>query len=102
MLRPYAKYRGLYCGLRRGIQELQKWADALGPGGFVVLGAFDALVRKVFAELPTLLNEDVAKLFNLWNDAGAFIGANVEPNAWARLDWSGGGEAMDYTLIPPD
>jgi hypothetical protein len=34
---------------------LQKWADALSPGGFVVLGAFDALVMKVLAELPTFL-----------------------------------------------
>src|SRR6267378_5550049 len=96
------KYRGLYCGLRRGVQELQERADALGPGGFVVLCAFDTLVVEVFAELPTFLQEDVAKLFNVGHDARAFLGADVEPDSRAGLDRSGDGEAMDDALVPPD
>src|SRR6266852_658997 len=95
------KYRGLYCGLRRGIQELQKWADALGPGGFVVPGAFDALVMEIFAELPAILQEHVAKFLDIVNHARAFVRTDVEPDARARLDGSGGGEAMNDALIPP-
>ena len=101
MLRPYAKYRGLYCGLRRWIQKLQERADALGPRGFIVLCAFDTLVGEIFAELPTFLKEDVAKLFNIGDDAGTFFGADVKPDSRAGFDRSSGGEAMDHTLIPP-
>src|SRR6266403_4128234 len=102
MLRPYAKYRGLYCGLRRWIQKLQERADALGPRGFIVLCAFDTLVGEIFAELPTFLKENVAKLFNVGNDARAFFGADVEPDSRAGFDRSRGSEAMDHALIPPD
>ncbi len=35
--------RGLYSGLARGIKKLEERADALRPGEFVVLGAFDDL-----------------------------------------------------------
>jgi hypothetical protein len=47
--------RGLYSGLPRGIQESQKRRDALRPGCFVVLRAFDALVVQVLAGLPAFL-----------------------------------------------
>ena len=40
---------------------MQEWADAPRPGGFVVLGAFDALVIEIFAEPPAFLQKDVAK-----------------------------------------
>ena len=36
--------RGLYSGLARGIQELQKRANALRPSRFVVLRAFNDFV----------------------------------------------------------
>src|SRR3981189_814946 len=102
MLRPYAKYRGLYCGLRRWIQKLQERADALGPSGFVMLSAVDTLVGEIFAKLPTFLKEDVAKLFNIGDDARTFFGADVEPDSRTGLDRSGGGEAMDPPLLPPN
>src|SRR6267154_3442717 len=95
------KYRGLYCGLGGGIQESQEGADAPGPGGFVVLGAFDALVGKVFAELPAFLQKDVAILLDLLNDARAFLRADVEPDARARLDIRGSGHTVEDALIPP-
>ena len=81
---------------------MQERADALGPRGFIVLCAFDSLVGEIFAELPTFLKEDVAKLFNIGDDAGTFFRANVEPDSRAGLDRSGGGEAIDHALIPPD
>src|SRR5258706_12256328 len=102
MLRPYGrKYRGLYCGLGGRIQELQEGAYALGPGGFVVLGAFYALVVEVFAGLPAFLQEDVAILFDVLNDAGAFLLADVEPDARTRLDVRGGSETVNEALVPP-
>jgi len=39
---PANKLRGLYPRLTGGKQKLQERADALGPGGFVVLGALHA------------------------------------------------------------
>src|ERR1700676_106746 len=95
------KYRGLYCGLRCGIQKLQKWADALRPGSFIVLGTLNALIGKILGELPALLQKDVAKLFNIVNDSRAFVGPDIEPDARARLDGSGRCEAMNNALIPP-
>ena len=80
---------------------MQKWADALGPGSFVMLGAFDALVIEVFAELPAFLQEDVAKLLDLLNNPRALVRSDVEPYAWPWLDGSGCREAMNNTLIPP-
>ena len=99
-LRP--KYGGLYCGLTGGIQELQEWADAPGPGGFVVLGTFDALVGEIFAELPAFLQKDVAILLDVLNDARAFLRANVKPDSRARLDIRGSGHTVKDALIPPD
>src|SRR3984893_684946 len=96
------KYRGLYCGLGRGIQELQKWADAAGPGGFVVPGAFDALVMEVPAELPAFLQKDVAKFLDIMNDARAFLCPDVEPNARARLGGGGRCPTKHCALTPPN
>jgi hypothetical protein len=56
---------------------LQKGTDALGPSGFVVLAAFDALVVQVAAELPTFLQKHVAKSFDVLDDARAFACADV-------------------------
>jgi len=38
--------------LAGGKEESQEWTDALGPRGFVVFGAFDALIMKIAIELP--------------------------------------------------
>src|SRR5580692_2086419 len=76
---------GLYFGLTDRIQELQERRDSLRPGGFVVLGAFHALVMQVAAELPSFLQEYVAKLFDVLDDARAFACANVEPDHGARI-----------------
>src|SRR5216683_4306116 len=94
--------RGLYSGLARGIQELQKGAGALGPGGFVVFGAFDALVVQVALELPAFFEEHVAKFFDFLHDARAFARADVQPDAGARLDGGCPSEAMNDVLVPPD
>ena len=80
---------------------MQKWVNALGPGGFIVLGAFDALVLKVLAEPPAFLQKDVAKLFHFMNDARAFLCADVEPDARAGLDRNILRETMNEELIPP-
>jgi len=61
--------------------RIAKGADALGPGGFVVPGAFDTLVMEVLAELPAILQEHVAKFFDIVNDARAFVRTDVEPDA---------------------
>jgi len=75
---------------------LQKWPTRW-PGGFVVLGAFDALVREVFAELPTFLKEDVAKLFNVGTMRG-LPWCDIEPDA-GRARQERRREAIDHALI---
>jgi hypothetical protein len=49
----------------------------LGPGGFVVFGAFDAFVVEVLAFAPAFFQEEVAELFYIRDDLGAFAGADV-------------------------
>src|SRR5271168_3551417 len=93
---------GLYFGLANRIQKLQKWTDPLGPRGLVVLGAFDALIGKIAAELPPFLQEHIAELFNILDDARAFACADVEPNAGARIHICSLREAMHDALIPPN
>src|SRR5260370_31900764 len=78
--------RGLYSGLARGIQELQKRADAPRPGRFVVLRAFNDLVMQIVAELPAFFEQHVAKLLDLRNNARTFARADVEPDARPTLD----------------
>src|SRR5229473_1056280 len=94
--------RGLYSGLVRGIQELQKWADALSPGGFVVLRAFDALVVQVLFELPAFFEQHIAEFFHLRHDAGTFARADIQPDARAGLDDRRPREAVNHLLVPPN
>src|SRR4029077_6806473 len=94
--------RGLYSGFARGIQKLQKRADAGGPGQLVMLGAFDALVVQVALELPALCEEDVAEFLDLRNDARTFTSANVEPNSGTRLDDRRLHKAVNHLLVPPN
>ncbi len=77
---------GLYFGLPSGIQESKEWTDALGPSRFVVLAAFHTLVVQVLAELPAFLQEHVAKLLNVLDDARAFPCADVQPDTGVRMD----------------
>jgi hypothetical protein len=86
----------------RRIQEFEYAADALRPGPLVVFAAFDALVVKVVAERPTLLDENIAELLDVGDDARAFFCADVEPDGGMRIDARGCGEAIDDALIPPD
>src|SRR5277367_2398491 len=74
--------------LPRREKELQKGADAGGPGGFVVLGAFDAGVVEVAVVLPAFVEQDVAEFFDVVDDARTFAGADVQPDARAGLDGS--------------
>src|SRR5580698_9183694 len=57
---------------------------------------------EVVAERPAFLDEDVAKLLDVGDDARAFLGADVEPDRGMRVDARGGGETIDDALIPPD
>src|ERR1700739_1915071 len=72
--------RGLYMGLACGEEELQEWAYALGPGGFIVLGALDALVMQVEVELPAFFEQHVAEAFDVVDNAWAFIRSDIEPD----------------------
>ena len=58
---PLPRKSGLYCGLPGGKEELQKGADALGPGGFVVLPAVDHFEVQVVVFLPASLEQRVAE-----------------------------------------
>src|SRR5580700_2271067 len=93
---------GLYFGPAGRIQELQKGTDTLGPSGFVVLAAFDALVVQVAAELPTFLQKQVAKLFDVLDDARALACADVQPDRRTRIHDSSRCEAMHDLVVPPD
>ena len=93
---------GLYFGRGGWIQKLQEGAYALGPGGFVVFGAFYAFVVEVLTLAPAFFQEEVAELFYVGDDLGTFAGADVEPDAWAGMQVGSGGKAQDYALIPPD
>src|SRR5580692_1857868 len=88
--------------LARGEEELEEGADAAGPGGLVVFGAFDAFEVESVAGLPAFVDEDVAETFYVVDDTRAFAGADVEPNSRKRLNRGGCGEAKDDAFIPPD
>src|SRR5580704_10407227 len=88
--------------LPRGEKELEEGADAAGPGGLVVFGAFDAFVVESAAGLPAFVDENVAETFDVVDDTRAFAGADVEPNSGKRLNRCGCGEAQDDALVPPD
>src|SRR6266849_5934409 len=94
--------RGLYSGFARRIQKLQERADALRPGCFVVLRAFDAFEVQVALQLPALFEEHIAKFFDLLHDARAFARADVEPDSRTRLDGCCPGKSMNDVLVPPD
>src|SRR5262250_4032327 len=94
--------RGLYLCLASGKQELQKGADALGPGGFVVLGAFNAFVVQVALGSPTLFEQDIAEALDVFDGAAAFTGAGVEPDAGVRCDAGRGCKTKDDAFVPPD
>src|SRR5882672_2522012 len=93
---------GLYSGLARGIQELQKRSDALRPSRFVVLRAIDTLVVQIAAWLPAFFEEHVTELLDVLHDARAFACADVQPDARAGLDGCCPGKTVDDELIPPD
>src|SRR5258708_3955847 len=78
--------RGLYSGLARGIKKLEERADALRPGEFVVLRAFNDLVMQIVAKLPAFFEQHIAKLLDLRNNARTFAGADVQPDARPRFD----------------
>lgn len=81
---------------------MQEGADTLGPGSFVVLGAFDALVVQIGFEPPALADEDVAEAFDVFDGAATFAGAGVEPDARMGRGARSGGKAKDDALVPPD
>ena len=81
---------------------MQKRADTLRPGGFVVLSAFDALVVQIAAEAPAFFEKQVAKALDVLNDARPFASADVEPDARARFDMERARKAMDDELVPPN
>ena len=81
---------------------MEEGADTLGPSGFVVFGAFDALVVEVLFELPALVDENVAEALDVFDGAAAFTGAGIEPDARVRKGRGGLGEAKNHALIPPD
>jgi len=86
----------------RWIQEFEYAADALGPGPLVVFAAFDALVVEVVAKRPAFLDENVAELLDVGDDARALLRADVEPDRWMRIDARGCGKTVDDALVPPD
>src|SRR5260370_34791089 len=93
--------RGLYSGLARGIQELQKRSDALRPSRFVVLGAFDTLVVQVVAQAPAFFEEHVTEFLDVLHGARAFTWADVQQDARAGLHGCCAGKTADDELVAP-
>src|SRR5260370_1995125 len=93
--------RGLSSGLARGIKKLEERADALRPGSFVVLRAFDDLVMQILSELPAFCEKHVAEFFDLRHDARTFARADIQPDARARLDHCSARKAVNYLVVPP-
>ncbi len=63
---------------------MQEWADALGPGGFVVLRAGEGFEMQVAIFLPAFLQERVTECADVFDGArAAFGGADIEPDARA-------------------
>src|SRR6267378_2110319 len=87
--------------LTRGIQKLEKWADPLCPGCFVVLGALDAFVAQVDAEPPAFFEKHVAESLDFVHDALAFARADVQPDARVRLDGIRLSKTVNSELVPP-
>src|SRR5260370_21901794 len=94
--------RGLYSGIARVIQELQKRSDALRPSRFVVLRVFDAVAVQVVPSPPAFFEEHVAEFLDVLHDARVFASANVQPDARAGLHDRGLSKTVDDELVPPD
>src|SRR6266446_3601869 len=94
--------RGLYSGLARGVQKLQKRPDALGPGRLVVLGAFDSFVVQVAIKFPAFFEEHVTEFLDFVHDARAFARADVQPDARAAFHNRSVCKTVDHVLVPPD
>src|ERR1700730_13965034 len=96
------KYRArIIQRLPRRIQKLEKGTDALRPGGFIMLRAFDALVVQVLSELPAFFEKHVTKFLYVLHDALALACADVQPDAWSRLNCSRLSETVNDKLVPP-
>ena len=67
--------------LAGGKEKFEERADAFGPGGFVVFGAFDALVMEIPADSPAFVEERVAEAFHVVHDTRALAGADIQPDA---------------------
>src|SRR3974377_582508 len=75
------KMRGLYTGLLRGKQKLQKRPDALRPACFIMFSPVNALVMQVAIQSPPFAQQDVAEPLDVAHDARAFPRANIQPDA---------------------
>src|ERR1700740_203473 len=95
------KLRGLYTCSARGKEELQEGADALRPGGFVVLCAFDALVMQIPFGLPALADEYVAEALDIVHNTRPFASADIQPDPRKRARGRGGGKSQDDPFVPP-
>src|SRR5437660_9492977 len=84
------------------VQKLEERPHALGPGRFVVFGAFDALVMQVLAEPPAFLHQRVAQHFYVVHNARAFARADVEPDVRARFRHAGMCETDYDAMVPPN
>src|SRR5258708_32209971 len=89
---PANKLRGLYPCLTGGKQKLQGRADALGPGGFVVLGTLHAFVVQVASGLPAFAKQDVAKALDVFPGAATCARTGVQPHARTWTRWCGHGD----------
>ena len=81
---------------------MQERANTLGPGGFIVFGAFDAFVMQILVEPPAFADENVAETFDVVHNARAFARANVEPDARKGFHSCRGSKPQDHALVPPD
>src|ERR1700739_2020909 len=89
-------------GLACGEEELQERADALGPGGLVMLRAFHAFVMQIAPKLPAFFEQYVAEPFHILHNARPFACADVQPEAWPGLHRSARRKAQDHAFVPPD
>src|ERR1700737_978165 len=63
--------------------------------------ARDALIVKRLFQPPALFHQYVAEFFDVIDDAWAFVGADIQPDARQRFDEGALRKTQNNALIPP-
>src|SRR6516162_1396273 len=82
-------------------KEFQQWPDAFSPGVFAVLATFDFAILEVFAQPPTLFDQQAFQGARVGESSPAFPGADVQPDELPGFLPELIDVAENYAVAPP-